>query len=387
MKLKILHCPTTVGGNPQGLVSAERALGYDSESMAFIQNYFNYQADKFIIKNAKPNLLDEGRVMMAAFKSLMKYDVLHYNFGKSFSPTRDYPHTNTYPGWKIFLYSDVYAKFLELWDVKAAHFLNKVVAVTFQGDDARQGDFCDANYPIHPGQLFTNGYYNASSDQFKRKRIETFDRYADIIYGLNPDLMNVLPARAKFLPYANVDPQDWTPVYNSDTVPDVPHIVHAPSNRQFKGTQFVQEALDRLTNEGVSFRYTFVEGMARDEARKIYETADLLIDQVLAGYYGGLAVELMALGKPVVCYMREEDMHHLPDGMWEDMPVINANPNTLYDVLKDYLTTKKHTLRDIGIRSRAYVEKWHDPLKIAKEITQDYELVAARKFRQQRARS
>jgi hypothetical protein len=379
MNLKILHCPTTVGGNPQGLCRAERSLGFDSRSTALVQNYFNYPVDEVVIKTTKPTLLDEGRVWLAAAKSLARYDVLHYNFGQSFTPVRNYPHTNSYPKWKVFLYSDIYARFGELLDVKVANLLNKVVAVTYQGDDARQGGYCDANYDIHPGKEFTNGYYNADTDRFKRKRIEIFDRHADLIYALNPDLMNVLPARTKFMAYASVDPREWTPIYSEESVPAIPHIVHAPSNRLFKGTRFIQDALNRLENEGIKFRYTFVEGMSNAEARKIYETTDLLIDQVLAGYYGGLAVELMALGKPVVCYLREEDMRHLPPGMWNDMPIINARPDTIYDVLKEYLTIKKHSLREIGAHSRQYVEKWHDPVKIAKNLTDDYVRVAKEK--------
>ena len=68
--------------------------------------------------------------------------------------------------------------------------------------------------------------------------------------------------------------------------------------------------------------------LSNKEARKRYETADILIDQLLAGWYGGLAVELMALGKPVICYIREDDLKYIPKEMRDELPIINAN--TLY---------------------------------------------------------
>lgn len=379
MELKILHCPTTVGGNPQGLCRAEKALGYDSSSLALRQNYLNYKVDRVILDTDKPSIKDELKVWNAAIDSLLNYDVLHYNYGQSLSPVRVYPQSTAYPAWKIFLYSDIYANFLELFDVRIAKFLNKVVAVTYQGDDARQGDYCLKHYETHFVRDVDPQYYNKGSDHFKRKRIKVFDGCADLIYAVNPDLLNVLPSRAKFIPYASVDPREWVPVISPESSPSVPHIVHAPSNRAVKGTKYIMDAIKRLQREGVQFRYTLVEGMSHDEAREVYKTADLLIDQVLAGYYGALAVELMALGKPVICYLRQEDMRHLPEGMYNDMPIINARPDTIYDVLKEHLTIKKHSLQERGVRSRAYVEKWHDPIKIAQEITDDYVRVIKQK--------
>lgn len=384
-RLNILHCPTTVGGNPQGLAGAERRLGYNSKSLTLVQNYFNYPADYVVFDKSSYSILNEIRMWRAAFGSLRSYNVLHYNFGQSISPLRAYPNTGTYPKWKVFLYSDIYSKYLELFDVRCAHYMGKVVAVTYQGDDVRQQDYCQQHYSIHPGIGVGRGYYSDSSDRFKRTRARIFDRYADIIYALNPDIMNVLPARTKFVPYASVDPREWTRIGVREIDPDIPHVVHAPSNRGFKGTAFIEAAIKRLQEEGVRFRYTFVEGRSHEEARKIYETADILIDQVLAGFYGALAVELMALGKPVICYLREEDMHFLPPGMRDDMPIINARPDNIYDVLKEMLTDRKHELQSIGVRSRAYVEKWHDPIKIAAEITQDYQRVYAEKHCGKRA--
>ncbi|MEN6624110.1 MAG: glycosyltransferase family 1 protein, partial [Smithella sp.] len=78
--MKVLHCPTTVGGNPQGLCKAERELGLDSWSVAFYKNYFNYEVDEIIFEDGS-FLNNEGKRWALIFRMLAKYDVVHYNFG------------------------------------------------------------------------------------------------------------------------------------------------------------------------------------------------------------------------------------------------------------------------------------------------------------------
>ncbi|PYZ97560.1 hypothetical protein CR205_02900 [Alteribacter lacisalsi] len=77
--------------------------------------------------------------------------------------------------------------------------------------------------------------------------------------------------------------------------------------------------------------YRQIEKMSRREALQAYTEADIIIDQV-CGAYGNLSVEGMALGKAVVCYLRDDLKPHNPD-----LPVISANPDTLYVELEKLL--------------------------------------------------
>jgi len=122
----------------------------------------------------------------------------------------------------------------------------------------------------------------------------------------------------------------------------------------------------------LKFEFVLVEGLPNSEARKLYERATLLIDQLYAGWYGGLAVELMALGKPVMCYIRETDLIYIPEEMKKDLPIINVRPDTLYSTLQEWLVERRDELPSLGLKSRAFVEKWHDPLKIAGQLRNDY---------------
>jgi glycosyltransferase involved in cell wall biosynthesis len=141
----------------------------------------------------------------------------------------------------------------------------------------------------------------------------------------------------------------------------------------------VLEAVTRLQAEGIAFDFKLVEGMRNDEARKLYNKADLLVDQLLLGWYGGIAVEAMALGKPVVCYIREGDLHFIEPDMRAELPLIRAEPATIYEVLRVWLTRDRHRLPEIGRLGRAYVERWHDPIAIARTLRRHYESAVRRR--------
>ena len=110
--------------------------------------------------------------------------------------------------------------------------------------------------------------------------------------------------------------------------PRGPLVVHAPTNRAVKGTHHVLAALDALRAEGVAFELRLVEGLTHDEARRVYAQADLVVDQLLLGWYGGLAVECMALGVPVDAHIRQPTWTCVPRGDRADLPILNATPAT-----------------------------------------------------------
>lgn len=373
---RILHCPNIVGGNAQGLASAERQVGLKSWAVSLKQNRFAFEIDEVLSNNMG---ITELRRWSLLRRALNDFDVIHFNFGQSLAPQWIPKIPTKIPLFPVAraLYNG-YAKYFELRDLPLLKKAGKGIVVTYQGDDARQGNFCKENFVFSPVDAVEPGYYTLEWDEHKRRRIEEFSKYADRIYALNPDLLQILPQKAQFLPYAHVDWREWQ-VADSKRPSRIPLVIHAPTHRGVKGTQIILDVISRLKAEGVPFDFRLIEGLPYSEAKRIYREADLLIDQLLVGWYGGLAVELMALGKPVICYIREGDLKFIPDEMCQDLPIINATPADLYDVLKKYLTTHKLELANVGRRSREYVEKWHDPLMIARKLKREYDLIMTSK--------
>jgi hypothetical protein len=291
-----------------------------------------------------------------AILTARRYDVIHFNFGSSLAPGF---YGSAGRGGPVYA---AYSRLLEQRDLD--YLRGRALFVTFQGDDVRPtGD---------PEQ-----------DALKRHRARRFVRMVDGAYVLNPDLLDHVPG-AEFLPYASVDPREWTPRPPGPT--DLLRVVHAPSDRARKGTDALLLAFQQLRAEGLPVELELVEGRTPVEARAAYARADVIVDQLVVGWYGAVAVEGMALAKPVVAYLSERDLGRIPPGMRAELPVVNATAATIAVVLRD-LASRARDMADIGRRGRAYVERWHDPRKVAARMKDAYETAIASRAADPRRRS
>jgi hypothetical protein len=117
-----------------------------------------------------------------------------------------------------------------------------------------------------------------------------------------------------------------------------------------------------------------MENVPNIEALKIYAGADLIIDQILVGWYGSFAVESMKMGKPVMAFVREEDLMFLPPGMADGCraAIINAGPDTIFDELCRLIENPAllEEYREAGLE---YVHTWHSPAVVAGMAKAAYE--------------
>ena len=91
-------------------------------------------------------------------------------------------------------------------------------------------------------------------------------------------------------------------------------IAHAPTHFGAKGTSFVLAAIAELRAAGVAFEFDLIQGVSHDEAIARIAQCDLFIDQLLAGWYGGAAVEAMMLGKARHCLYPRQRLRLGPAG-------------------------------------------------------------------------
>ncbi|MGH8746894.1 MAG: glycosyltransferase family 1 protein, partial [Burkholderiales bacterium] len=69
----------------------------------------------------------------------------------------------------------------------------------------------------------------------------------------------------------------------------------------------------------------------------------------------------------------------VPEAIRRDLPVLSAQPATIYQVLKDLVSRPAAHLAALGARGRHYVERWHDPRVIAQRLKIDYERALVRR--------
>jgi len=136
---------------------------------------------------------------------------------------------------------------------------------------------------------------------------------------------------------------------------DTPVVIHIPTNREAKGTEYIEAAAERLIDQGYRFEFRLIEPkLTQEQVIDEIQKADVVIDAICTGAYGMFALEAMACGKPTVCYIRED----LADKHPPDLPILSANPDTVFDVLKS-IVADGQLRHEVGQRSRKFVADYH----------------------------
>jgi glycosyltransferase involved in cell wall biosynthesis len=205
-------------------------------------------------------------------------------------------------------------------------------------------------------------HYLGSDIRGKTPEQLAYGRHADAQVVGSYDATRWVP-EAEVIP-PGVDLARIEPVPPSDR--GRPLIVHAPSSRRRKGTEHVLAALD-----GLDADLDLVEGLHHEEAFERYRAADIVVDQLNAGWYGLFAIEAMALGKPVITFLHDQAVRHTEEAFGTRVPIVSATAETLREALRP-LVADAARRRELGAASRAYVEQVHDIERVADRLLDLY---------------
>lgn len=350
MSLRVLHCPLNNGNHAWSLSRAERQLGLRSDLVIFQQSPYYGKYDEFINIDMV-SLPNEFKRIKFLFEAINKYDVFHFNFGQTI--------------WDHPFYGFNY---LDLPILKKA---GKKIVFTFQGDDARDWAFFARKFNVW---LYSEreklNLINRFYDFNRRIRIKKVDKMADYIFALNPDIMYTLPSRTRFLPYCvDIDRLNFRSKKTNHGKEKI-KIIHAPTHRLVKGTENIIKTIKKLSLK-YPINFELIENLPLEKALEKYRQADIAIDQLLIGWYGGFAAEMMALGVPVISYIRQEDVKKFVP-FWRDIPIVNSSSETL-EIMLEKLICNQSLRKKIGQKGYHYIQKHHNSLKIALQTKKIYE--------------
>lgn len=137
--------------------------------------------------------------------------------------------------------------------------------------------------------------------------------------------------------------------------------IRASGGADPKGTRVVHDTIEKLKNDGVNIRLEFITGIPSRDMKYLQVQADIIIDQLYFGRYGAMGRECLMLGKPVISNFKQ-DLDQEPDPEMRELltecPVIHADADTLYDVLKN-LCEDRGRLEKVGNLGREFALKWH----------------------------
>ncbi len=294
--LSVVHCPVNTAGVPWANVQALRRHGIDAKLVVFNRYKLHPEADRSLERSG--GLVSRQLTQWQALLGLLPAtDIFHFYFGLTLVP-----------------------RSLQFPILRA---LRKKSVMHYLGSDIRDKT---------PAEL-------------------TFGKKADAQLVGSYDAIRWVP-EAEVIP-PGIDVRAIEPAFPAiDRARPV--ILHAPSSRRRKGTEHVLAAC-----EGLDADLVLVEGLHHDEAFERYRDADIVIDQLNAGWYGLFAIECMALGKPVVTFLHNEAVARTEEAFKTRVPIVSATKESLRQRL-ERLVADAAERRRIGERSRAYAEKIHD---------------------------
>lgn len=325
-------------------------LGVDAKVVIFQEHRFGYPAD--ITFRFKGNRYLQKLRRIPHFPRLVsQFDVFHFVLGSSLSP---YPYN---------------------FDVPLLKALKKKIVMSFLGSDIRCSEEVMKGYKKVEGcQECFLGSENRQKCRIQRKirLVKFWSRNANAIfcgigYSQILDALSVkyypliLPCE---LTYWKPFQSDWYKKKSDEIL-----ILHAPSEKRIKGEKFVVRSVQDLKNEGYNIKFILLEDVPNYEVREWLNVSDIVVDQLLGGWYGMFSVESMALAKPTICFIDEK--YNKREKYAKKLPLVSATPDTLYENLVMLIENSK-LRKAIGYKSRKYVEEVHDCKKVAEHLLEVY---------------
>ncbi len=293
--LRVVHCPVNTAGIPWTNVQALRRRGVDAQLLVFNRYRLHPEADLSLDRHG-----GLARRQLTQWRALLRLlpstDVFHFYFGLTLIP-----------------------RSLQFPLLRA---LGKTSVMHFLGSDIRGKTPDELAFARKAGAQVVGSY----------------------------DAVRWVP-EAEMIP-PGIDVRAIEPSPPTDRAR--PIIVHAPSSRRRKGTEHVIAAC-----EGLDAELVLVEGLHHAEAFERYREADIVVDQLNAGWYGVFAIECLALGKPVVTFLHEEAVRRTEEAYGTRLPIVSASKDDLRARLEPLVASAAERRR-IGAESRAYAERVHD---------------------------
>lgn len=260
---------------------------------------------------------------------------------------------------------------LRSFELKVYKLLGKKVIFHFVGSDIRDPNYL--KWKTHHIEDYLNGNdHQQRSQPWQVKLIRDAEKYADQIFVSTPDLIEICPRATYFPLVLNQEnyKSELNSVHPSNNLffkTDKIKILHAPSNPALKGTSIITKTLENLQKE---FNFEFINTLdlhidtgtvypvSRYQLFQLYKEADLVIDQLIIGWYGVQSLEALMANCLVICYIDQ----NLSSYLGEDCPLIRANAENLGKVIAEILENppakqmvqtanwieKNHSLRSVG---------------------------------------
>ena len=360
-KLRILNAPIVALYGPNLYIRGLRELGHTADYMTYSTSgveWLMHDKPDFNLNYKFSDGLQISKTREIEFflYAMENYDILHF-------------HSN----WGLLL------PFYDLWklteDFSFLRKIGKKIVMSFWS-------YCDVNMGdrICPGGLLECEICTVlrpiicENKDYVKRIVNTF-KYSNILLSCGrpcvayPEITWINNA---------IDCNEWRP-YSIDEIPEkfrlpptknirIYHVFANNTKREdVKGTAFIKAAVEKLQDEGYPVEFMFFDKVPNKDLKYFQAQADIVVDQLIGGWHGSNGVECMSVGKPVILYINHETAKIVP----HEHPIIYADTNNIYDVLKDCISNMDK-MKEIGKATREYALEHHHYEVVVKRLESFY---------------
>lgn len=263
----------------------------------------------------------------------------------------------------LLAFSTPFLKGLEPWLYKLAHV--RLIVMPYGGDVQ--------DLTRTPNKLFRH-FMSQSYPLFRLRRqntarqIDLWTQKADHVISGCDWVDYMYHWDTLMLAHFSIDVERWMPPESYRDQNQTIRILHAPNHRAIKGTDFFVNAAEELKAEGLDIELILAERVPNEKIHELMASVDIIADQLIIGWYAMFAIEGMAMGKPVLCCIRD-DLENLYTvaGLIRpgEIPLVHCTPLTVKDAIRD-LAIHREKLAEIGKRSREFVLRHHSTQAVGK---------------------
>lgn len=333
--LRVIHGTIEIANQMNIITKGLKTIGVDAKSINYYPTYLRYKSNYIVDINSFKDINEaDTKTKELAAKIISNNDIFHFHFGTSLN--------------------------LDYSDLEILKELDKKVVMQHWGSDVRIYSEAVKYSP--------NVKVKQSNEEKIKRQLDFLSRNISSCIVSDYELYNYVKDYYKNV---NVIPPciDLKEFQLKDSKNEKLTIVHAPTNREIKGTDYIIKAVEDL-KLSYDFEFILIENMSHQQATETYRKADVVIDQLLIGSYGLVSIENMALGKPVICYINEKMRTYYP----KDLPIISADVKNIKNKI-EYLIKNQDYLKQLGLKGRKYVEQYHDINILKYKILEIYKAI------------
>lgn len=342
---RVLHGVTGAAGQAHALAQGLKAHGITAENVLIGKSRYGYRADHHV--EATHRGLSQFLI-----NNIDRFDIFHLHFRPIFyedSKRLQFPSFADFP------------------ILKAA---GKRIVFHFRGSEIRSHSEFQKHSPYNYIKEDAGRTVRKFPDTVKARVLRLVRAGSDAVLANDPEIASYIGVPCRIINRIVELPPERCIAAPARAAR--PFVVHAPSRRGVKGTDWVIETVDALRAEGAAFDFQLVEGMSHDEAMDVYARADIVVDQLRIGWYGVLSVEAMGLGKAVMCYIRDD----LVPALGETPPMVLTRRETLKADLRGLIENPNRRAA-LGRRGRHYFETRHSRDAVLPDLISVYDDVWA----------